>query len=71
MPRYVDPGDEEDDLEEELESEGEGPTFERIRKSTGKTPTIKDDRRQQGKEWGRMHNKFHKQRKKMGEREKP
>lgn len=40
----------------------EAPTFERVRKQTGKAATVKGDRRQQEKEWGRAINKFHKQR---------
>jgi hypothetical protein len=38
------------------------PTFERLRKQSGKTQTVKSDRRQQDKEWGRATSKFHKQR---------
>jgi hypothetical protein len=37
-------------------------TFERVRKQTGKPTTIKDTRKQQGKEWGRAMHKYHKQR---------
>ncbi|HWQ12766.1 MAG TPA: hypothetical protein VNL77_08200 [Roseiflexaceae bacterium] len=37
-------------------------TFERMRKQTGKPATVKGDRRQQEKEWGRAISKFHKQR---------
>jgi hypothetical protein len=36
--------------------------FERLRKQTGKPATVKSDRRQQEKEWGRAIDKFHKQR---------
>ena len=71
MPHSVNLDPEPDDTEEYPEEDAEEPGFQRIRRSTGKTPTIKDDRRQQRKEWGRMHSKFSKQRKKAGERQKP
>jgi hypothetical protein len=44
----------------------DGPGFERIRRSGDKKPTPKGDRRQQDKEWGKMHSKFSKQRSKLG-----
>jgi hypothetical protein len=50
--------------------EGE-PGFERIRRSTEKQTSPKADRRQRDKEWGKMHNKFHKQRSKLGGNKKP
>ncbi|MFO7170894.1 MAG: hypothetical protein DIU80_022935 [Chloroflexota bacterium] len=37
-------------------------TFERVRKQTGKAGTVKSDRRQREKEWGRAVSKFQKQR---------
>lgn len=54
--------DPEQDQYEQYDDSDE-PGFQRIRSNTGKTPNIKSDRRQQAKEWGRMHAKFHKQRK--------
>lgn len=44
----------------------EEPAFQPLRKQTGKAPTLKGDRRQQAKEWGRSMHKFHKQRPKTG-----
>jgi len=38
------------------------PTFQPLKKQTGKAQTIKGDRRQQSKEWGRSMHKYHKQR---------
>jgi hypothetical protein len=40
----------------------EAPAFERVRKQTGKAATVKGDRRQQEKEWGRAISKHLKQR---------
>ncbi len=47
------------------------PGFQPLRKQTGKPQTTKESRRQQGKEWGRAVNKFHKQRRRAGEYNKP
>ncbi|MEN9936366.1 MAG: hypothetical protein RLZZ387_2945 [Chloroflexota bacterium] len=44
------------------DDEDEGQSFERLRKQTSKPATVKADRRQQEKEWGRAINKFHKER---------
>lgn len=44
------------------DDEQEAVSFERLRKQSGKPLTVKGDRRQQEKEWGRAINKFHKQR---------
>jgi hypothetical protein len=49
--------DDRDDAHEQDE-----PTFQRVRKQTGKTTTLKGDRRQASKEFGKRINKFHKQR---------
>ena len=51
----LDGGDEQDE-----------PTFQRLKKQTGKTQTPKGDRRQHEKEWGRAISKFLKQHKKNG-----
>ena len=51
--------------------EQDEPDFQPLRKQTGKPQTTKDSRRQQAKEWGRAHNKFHKQRRRAGEYNKP
>ena len=51
--------------------EGDEPGFQPLRKQTGKAQTTKDSRRQQAKEWGRAVNKFHKQRRRAGEYNKP
>ena len=40
----------------------DAPTFQRLKKQTGKTTTISDARRQAGKEFGKRINKFHKER---------
>jgi hypothetical protein len=42
------------------------PTFQPLKKQTGKAPTLKGDRRQIAKEWGRSMHKYHKQREKTG-----
>lgn len=42
--------------------EQDEPTFERVRKQTGKPVTAKASRKQEAKEFGRTINKFHKQR---------
>jgi hypothetical protein len=49
--------DDYDDIAEQDE-----PTFERVRKQTGKSTTLKEDRRQAAKEFGKRINKFHKER---------
>jgi hypothetical protein len=38
------------------------PTFQRVRKQTGKPSSLKEDRRQASKEFGKRINKFHKER---------
>jgi hypothetical protein len=43
-------------------SEQDEPTFQRVRKQTGKSTTFKEDRRQAAKEFGKRINKFHKER---------
>jgi hypothetical protein len=52
-------------------SDQEEPSFQRVRKQSGKSQTVKDSRRQQAKEWGKAINKFHKQRRRAGEYNKP
>ena len=47
------------------------PGFQPLRKQSGKPQTTKDSRRQQAKEWGRAVNKYHKQRRRAGEYNKP
>ena len=42
------------------------PAFQPLQKQTGKTQTVKDARKQQGKEWGRSMHKANKQRHKTG-----
>jgi hypothetical protein len=42
--------------------EQDEPTFQRVRKQTGKPNTLKDDRRQASKEFGKRIDKFHKER---------
>ena len=49
--------DDHDDVYEQDE-----PTFQRVRKQTGKPATLKEDRRQSSKEFGKRINKFHKER---------
>ena len=55
---------EDDDLYDN--DEQHEPAFQPIKKQTGKPPTLKGDRRQQAKEWGRSMHKFHKQRQRTG-----
>ena len=55
----------------EHEGEQEDTTFQPLRKQSGKPQTTKENRRQQAKEWGRAVNKFHKQRRRAGEYNKP
>lgn len=58
----------EDEFEDEYEQDE--PNFQRLRKQTGKT--VKGgDRRQQQKEWGKAVNKYHKERRRNGEYNKP
>ena len=38
------------------------PTFQRVRKQSGKPQTVKDSRKQGAKEFGRAVNKYHKER---------
>ena len=49
----------------------EEPGFQPLRKQSGKPQTTKDSRRQQSKEWGRAVNKYHKQRRRAGDYNKP
>jgi hypothetical protein len=51
--------------------EQDEPTFQRLKKQTGKVTTIKDDRRQAGKEFGKRINKMHKERRRQGGPGKP
>ncbi|MEO7912658.1 MAG: hypothetical protein ABIV47_23660 [Roseiflexaceae bacterium] len=51
--------------------EQEDSHFQPLRKQSGKPQTTKESRRQQAKEWGRAVNKFHKQRRRAGEYNKP
>jgi hypothetical protein len=53
------------------DEQADEPGFERIRRSTDKQTSPKADRRQRDKEWGKMHNKFHKQRTKLDGNKKP
>jgi hypothetical protein len=55
----------------EHEDEQEDTSFQPLRKQSGKPQTTKESRRQQAKEWGRAINKFHKQRRRAGEYNKP
>jgi hypothetical protein len=55
----------------ELSDEQEDSHFQPLRKQSGKPQTTKETRRQQAKEWGRAVNKFHKQRRRAGEYNKP
>ena len=55
----------------ELSDEQEDSHFQPLRKQSGKPQTTKESRRQQAKEWGRAVNKFHKQRRRAGEYNKP
>ena len=50
-------GEDHDDVYEQDE-----PTFQRVRKQTGKPTTLKEDRRQASKEFGKRIYKFHKER---------
>ena len=58
-----------DDFEQD--DEQEQPGFQPLRKQSGKPQTTKDSRRQQSKEWGRAVNKYHKQRRRAGDYNKP
>ena len=49
----------------------EEPDFQPLRKQSGKPQTTKDSRRQQSKAWGRAVNKYHKQRRRAGDYNKP
>jgi hypothetical protein len=51
--------------------EQEDSRFQPLRKQSGKPQTTNESRRQQAKEWGRAVNKFHKQRRRAGEYNKP
>ena len=55
----------------ELSDEQEDSHFQPLRKQSGKPQTTKESRRQQAKEWGRAVNKYHKQRRRAGEYNKP
>ncbi len=55
-----------DDIEERYGDDEDEPTFQRIKKQTDKAQTLKGDRRQQQKEWGKTIAKFQKQRSKRG-----
>ena len=51
--------------------EQDEPGFQPLRKQSGKPQTTKESRRQQSKEWGRAVNKYHKQRRRAGDYNKP
>jgi hypothetical protein len=53
-----------DDLDDAYDQDE--PTFQRLKKQTGKTTTLKEDRRQASKEFGKRINKFHKERRRHG-----
>ena len=53
------------DREDQDWDDGDEPTFQRLRKQSGKPQTIKDGRKQEAKEFGRAINKFHKQRRRL------
>ena len=55
------------DLSDDLDEPG----FQPLRKQSVKPQTAKESRRQQAKEWGRAVNKYHKQRRRAGEYNKP
>jgi len=52
--------DRHDDFDDAYDQDA--PTFQRLKKQTGKPTTLKDDRRQASKEFGKRINKFHKER---------
>ncbi len=58
-----------DDIHDAFEQDE--PVFQRLKKQTGKVTTIKDDRRQAGKEFGKRINKMHKERRRQGGPGKP
>ncbi len=47
------------------------PTFQRLRKQTGKPVTAKESRKQESKEFGRAINKFFKERRRYEGNDKP
>lgn len=51
--------------------EQDEPTFQRLKKQSGKDMSLSDDRRQAGKEFGKRINKFHKERRRNGDYNKP
>lgn len=53
------------DRDSEDWDEQDEPNFQRLRKQSGKPQTLKDSRKQEGKEFGRAINKFHKQRRRL------
>lgn len=55
----------------ELADEADELQFQRLRKQSGKPLNHKDVRKQEAKQWGRMHNKFHKQRRRYDGNDKP
>ena len=55
----------------ELSDEQEDSHFQPLRKQSGKPQTTKESRRQQAKEWGRAVHKYHKQRRRAGDYNKP
>jgi hypothetical protein len=50
-----------DDHHDDMHEQDE-PAFQRVKKQTGKPTTLKDDRKQASKEFGKRINKFHKER---------
>ena len=53
-------------LDEDWDQTGEQEEPDRERDDKKTTNAVKQDRRQQGKEWGRAHAKYHRERKKAG-----
>ena len=47
------------------------PSFQRLRKQSGKPRSVKETRKQESKEFGRAINKFHKERRRYEGRGKP
>jgi hypothetical protein len=54
------------DYDAEAWDDQDEPIFQPLKKQTGKPVTVKGDRRQTAKEWGRSMHKYHKQRAKTG-----
>ena len=52
-------------LDDEDWDEQDEPSFQRLRKQSGKPMTLKDTRKQASKEFGRAINKYHKERRRV------